>query len=104
MKDASVVTQDTLRAVAAEVTAEAADTNVIQSITKREPLLAAYIAEKMLVVSGKLSLAGAPALPRRRPPRPARPRRQDERDGYEADAEDHDAHRQDRGARPPRGK
>lgn len=60
MKDASVVSQDTLRAIAAEVTAEAADTNVIQSIAKREPLLAAYIAEKMLVVSGKLALSGAP--------------------------------------------
>src|SRR5262245_58862581 len=60
MKDASVVTKDTLTTVAAEVHAEAAETNLIQSLTAREPLLAAFVAEKLLAISGKLSLCGAP--------------------------------------------
>ena len=60
MKDASVVTKDTLITVAAQVQTEAADTNLIQSIAEREPLLAAFIADKLLAISGKLSLCGAP--------------------------------------------
>jgi len=60
MKDASVVSQNTLRAVAVAVAAEAVEGNVIQSVAAREPVLAAYIAEKMLAVSGKLALSGAP--------------------------------------------
>src|SRR5262245_54858737 len=60
MKDASVVTKDTLTTVAAQVYAEAAETNLIQSLAAREPLLAAFVADKLLAISGKLSLCGAP--------------------------------------------
>jgi hypothetical protein len=60
MKDASLVTKDTLTAVAAQVHAEATETNLIQSLAGREPLLAAFVADKLLAISGKLSLSGAP--------------------------------------------
>lgn len=59
MKDA-VVTKDTLTAIAAAVETEAVNTNVIQSIAAREPLLAAFIADQLVTISGKLSLSGAP--------------------------------------------
>src|SRR5437016_877176 len=60
MRDASVVSQETLHAVAVDVAAEAVEGNVVKSVAAREPVLAAYIGEKMLVVSGKLALSGAP--------------------------------------------
>jgi hypothetical protein len=60
MKDVSLISNDTLHAVAAKVQTEAADTNILQSIAAREPLLAAFVADKLLTISGKLSLSGAP--------------------------------------------
>lgn len=125
MRDASVVTGNTLRAVTVEVTDEAADGNVIQAIAKREPLLAAYIAEKAARRLGQAALSGpAPEIvqgvlrevanllgrpPRRHHPPQARSRcgaarwvqrlgRRDERDGYE---ENEDAHRRRSARRSP---
>lgn len=60
MTDARLVSQETLSSVAAEVAAEAPERNIVESIATREPVLAAYIAERMLMVSGKLALCGAP--------------------------------------------
>lgn len=60
MKDASVVNRRTVAAVAAAVEADAAKGNILETIAAREPVLTAYITERMQSISGKLALAGAP--------------------------------------------
>lgn len=60
MTDHAVVTKKTLAQVLEEWSSESADADVLQQLTLREPVLAAYLSERAVAVSGKLALAGAP--------------------------------------------
>jgi hypothetical protein len=61
VSDPGVVSRTVLAAVLAERGSENSDANVLQQLAHREPILAAYISERVVSVSGKLALSGAPS-------------------------------------------
>lgn len=61
MTDGSLVTRNVLATVLKERATEGAETNAVQQLATREPVLAAYVSERIVAVSGKLALSGAPS-------------------------------------------
>ena len=61
MTDANLVTRAVLAKVLEERSAEVAETNVLQQLAAREPVLAAYVSDRLVGVSGSLALSGAPS-------------------------------------------
>ena len=61
MSDPGIVSRTVLAAVLAERGSENPEANVLQHLAQREPVLAAYISERVVSVSGKLALSGAPS-------------------------------------------
>jgi len=59
--DPGVVTPSVLAAALAERADENRQANILEKLAEREPVLAAYISERIVSVSGKLALSGAPS-------------------------------------------
>ena len=60
MRDRGVVTGAVLAAILAERGNES-ETKLLQLLGEREPVLAAFVSERIVAVSGKLVLSGAPS-------------------------------------------
>jgi hypothetical protein len=61
MTDGSLVTRTVLAKVLEERSTQTAETNVLEQLAAREPVLAAYVSDRLVGVSGSLALSGAPS-------------------------------------------
>ena len=60
MRDAGLISPDIMRDVLDEPVPQDKDTDILEAIGSREPVLASYVAQSLLAISGKLALSGAP--------------------------------------------
>ncbi len=60
MTDARLVTSELLGRVIKERATGGGDSNALEALAAREPVLAVYVSERLVATSGRLALSGAP--------------------------------------------